>query len=1258
MPVQNAAFHPSQPRRLFNHAALLAGTSALALLLVMPVAHARQLGRGAVSSATVNAAVTSITSAQQAAAMTQQSMQSLVRATQAIQAMQAVQNAARNAALAGPNNLGMDPNHPGLQLPNVPDGLGTGGLQVAPGVGTDPTLWQNANLPTQSTSSGQTTVTIQQTAQKAILTWDTFNVGKNTEVYFNQSAGNSSTGNSWIALNRVTDPTGVPSQILGQIRAEGSVYLLNGNGIIFGGSSQVNVNTFIASSLNLFSNDPTASNNRFLTGGIGDLNSSNFTASTSSDGLAHSILLTTTNPDAGNVTIEAGAAINLGTSGLALIAAPNVTNSGTITAPSGQVALIAGIGVSYDYNYSSLNPFQGSARQPQGYNDNTTTNLRFANYGALTNSQGQDVTPIGTLVNDGLILTPRGNITLLGGAVQQNGVAVATTSVQQPGTIVVESLYEVGANGAGNPADEFDTTFYTGAISFGPQAVTAILPDSNGVTLASDATSLAPFKTPLSSVNFVTALPTQGFGLVEIIGQAVDFRGGTLVYAPGQAISASTAVLVDPRVSVPAAGRILLEDGAVIDVSGIPDTVLPAAYNLLTVALGGNELADSPLQQSDFLYGANVTVDMRLTGTNSETGESWVGTPLANLASYLNLEQQSIGQLLVNGGAVSLSANEFVGAPGSIINLMGGYVEYLGGMVNTTRLIGSDGRIYNIGSANPDISYLGIAGQFTVNHLHWGVTETYSDPLIGGGTYQPDYIVGGNAGALSIDVLNSSVVQFTTGTLANSGAAILDSTLLAGTVAGERQVAAGTVPSNGTFDFFGILPIEIGDPSVLSVPSLAASSVPANFGAASPLLATSGSVYATANVFNSQTLNNGDFANISLSAGAATAGITEDAGATLAVQPGGTISLTGNNVTINGSLTARAGSISITTPAVSSTSNVPNDIVVGPSAVLNVSGLFFNESLSPAQQQAAAGLVNGGSISLVADVASTDIDPSGNITLAAGSLLDLEGGGIVLPNGQLKTGSSGAPIGSGGNLTLAAGQGLGTLPLSGIPSGGVLTLDGTIDALGFSGGGTLTLQTIAFQIGGDPATTPSYAFYFDPTLWGDRGFGSFNLSSVLQSEVPVGAIVRFTHENLLPDGTGIGRAPSGADPAAYSTAGFLTGTLLSPTNLSVTAGYYAQVDQGAQILADPGASISFTGQGMTNILGSISAPGGTIALAVNGGPRSTESSERWDRSTLARKANSTCQVRPWSIRWPHRRRRWAASWSPIPARFWPAAPSA
>jgi len=1232
----------------FHRRGLLAGVSAIVIVLAAnQSAVARQFGVSAQSvAATTIAATSAIVSAQQAATATQQSMQSLARATLAIQAMQAVQSAARNAALSGPNNLGANPNQPGLLLPNVPDGLSAGGLVPdsglsAHGIANPVTSWTNAKTPSQTSVNGQTTVTIQQTAQKAILNWINFNVGKNTTVYFNQSAGTASDGsNGWVALNRIADPSGVPSQILGAIKAEGSVYLLNRNGIIFGGSSQVNVNTFLATSLNLFSNDPTASNNRFLTGGIGDLNATNVTPS-ASDPLAHSILLTSSGPGAGDVIIEPGAAITVGTQGLALIAAPNVTNGGVIMAPSGQVALIAGIGVSYDYNLSSLNP-NGSSTGPQGTNDNKTTNLRFANYGALTDASGNDITPVGTLINNGLIYTPRGNITLLGGAIQQNGAAIATTSVAQPGSIVISSVYEVGVNsGSKSPADEYDINFYTGSISFGPQAVTSILPDGNGVTLSSDATSLAPFQNLPGAASLTTMLPTQGPGLIAIVGQAIDFQGGTLVYAPGQTVSASTLVVPDQRPSVPpvpGSGRILLESGAILDVSGIPDSVLPAASNLLTVKLAGNELADSPLQQSSFLYGTTVTVDMGKSGINPVTGEPWVGTPLANLASYANLVQRSIGQLLVNGGSIYLGANEMIGAPGSVINLTGGYIDYLGGTIRTTVLIGADGRRYSVGSANPSLTYIGIAGQFTVDHAHWGVKEIYSDPLTNQGSYQVEYVQGGNAGTLTVSVGPGNGI-LRTPVIANSGATILDSTLLAGTVAGTRQVAGGALPSDGTFNFTGILPIEIGDPGVMSAPSSAAASLPANFTPDTPLLATPGSPYAAANVFSSQTLNDANFKNVSFTnssnqAGPASAStdasITVDGGATLAVQPGGSITLAGGNVTINGSLTARAGAISITTSPATTTygtffnNNVAGDIVIGSSAVLDVSGWFVNDALLPPDQQGWSVLVDAGSISLVTrpGIITTNGaggvpigDLTGNITLAAGSLLNLEGGGHVLAKGQLQTGSNGVPLGSGGNLTLATYQGIGTPPTADgtPPNRGRLVLNGVIDALGFNGGGSLTLGAVALQIGGAAATTPSYAFYFDPNQWGSLGFGSFNLSSVLQSEVPAGAIVRLEHQNLLPNPT-IVSASGGADPAAYSTAGLLTGTTRSPTNLSVTAGLeeqsnplgasasgsdYAEVGLGAQILADPGASVSINSIVMTSILGTVSAPGGTISLAVS-----------------------------------------------------------
>ena len=71
-------------RHSLHRPALLAGTSALALVLAMPIAHARQLGGyNAAFSAPNMASNAAITSAQQAAAATQQARTSLLRATQA-----------------------------------------------------------------------------------------------------------------------------------------------------------------------------------------------------------------------------------------------------------------------------------------------------------------------------------------------------------------------------------------------------------------------------------------------------------------------------------------------------------------------------------------------------------------------------------------------------------------------------------------------------------------------------------------------------------------------------------------------------------------------------------------------------------------------------------------------------------------------------------------------------------------------------------------------------------------------------------------------------------------------------------------------------------------------------------------------------------------------------------------------------------------------------------------------------------------------
>ena len=111
------------------------------------------------SSATALAAAQAAVAAQQAQQAAQNSQQSMLRATQAIRAMQAAQAAARAAAAGAPET--------------VASGLALGGLVpdsglAATGVANPVTTWVGANTPTQTTSGGQTTVTINQTPPTAL----------------------------------------------------------------------------------------------------------------------------------------------------------------------------------------------------------------------------------------------------------------------------------------------------------------------------------------------------------------------------------------------------------------------------------------------------------------------------------------------------------------------------------------------------------------------------------------------------------------------------------------------------------------------------------------------------------------------------------------------------------------------------------------------------------------------------------------------------------------------------------------------------------------------------------------------------------------------------------------------------------------------------------------------------------------------------------------------------------------------------------
>src|SRR6202012_4242565 len=219
-----------------------------------------------------------------------------------------------------------------------------------------------------------------------------------------------------------------------------------------------------------------------------------------------------------------------------------------------------------------------------------------------------------------------------------------------------------------------------------------------------------------------------------------------------------------------------------VDVAGLSDVELPMSDILVDIPLlGGNELADSPLLRSLLAGLTDVIIDSTQAGTRAD-GLSWVGSPILNAAGYVGLIPAKIDQLLTDGGTVTLSGGQVMTAAGSTINLDGGFVHYLGGYVNTTKLLDSSGHVVDIGDADPNDIFVGVANQFVVHHDHWGITETFHTGLNPKGSYRPDFIAGGNAGTLNVF---------------SAQAMVLDGDVSAHAFAGLQQVAAGLAPSGG-----------------------------------------------------------------------------------------------------------------------------------------------------------------------------------------------------------------------------------------------------------------------------------------------------------------------------------------------------------------------------------------------------------------------------------------------------------------------------
>ena len=100
------------------------------------------------------------------------------------------------------------------------------------------------------------TLQVRQTSAQAILQWQRFDIGAQAAVQFIQPGANA------VALNRVVGPD--PSAIFGRLSANGQVFLVNPNGVLFGSGAQVDVGGLVASTLAITDADFLAGQHRFM----------------------------------------------------------------------------------------------------------------------------------------------------------------------------------------------------------------------------------------------------------------------------------------------------------------------------------------------------------------------------------------------------------------------------------------------------------------------------------------------------------------------------------------------------------------------------------------------------------------------------------------------------------------------------------------------------------------------------------------------------------------------------------------------------------------------------------------------------------------------------------------------------------------------------------------------------------------------------------------------------------------------------------
>jgi filamentous hemagglutinin len=953
---------------------------------------------------------------------------------------------------------------------------------------------------------------VNQVGNKAILNWQSFNVGAGNSVQFRQvhDLNNNQLvqGANFTTLNRIWDIN--PSVIAGAIsQADGqkaNVIMVNTNGIAFLGGSQVNLNSFTASTLNI-------ADKYILNGLLGDNLSPQFERGL--DG----------GEARGAIQVMEGARISATSQGRVMLIAPHVENRGSISAPDGQVILAAG------------------SRVFLRADDSADLDLR-----GLLVEVDSPAAGGGVASNFGQLTSERGNVTMVGYAVNQMGRASATSSVLANGSVYLMAKDTSVSTGSSRSSSR------GGEVVLGAGSVTEVLPDLSDTTTTQDGNT--------------------GSGLAEksqvrVLGQKVFMDSGAAIVANAGDVAITavdnpstlvTGTSLDSAGAAPSTqARIHIASGARIDVSGLRDVEVSAARNTVEVELRGDELKDSPVNQSGPLRGQKAWVDIEQALANSDAGKDTLIARDSLLAYRARLER-GIAERSTGAGTISLrSEGQTIVEQAASFDLSGGSVKYTEGVAKTT-VLSSRGKLTDLADARADTRYDAIVSRYVVNYDKWNEQEVIELPsawrVVQGHTEGKD------AGRMNVQSM---------------GAAYFGGSVEGRTVAGERQQQSGNLPRGATLTFgtndvgAGLKDHKINQNVVIGDRGGLPGRFARNEELTDPLKDTltvdaallGEDKVATLEVFTNQ------------------AAEVRDA---LRTPQGGGVTIVGRQVNVNADITAQGGHIDIAARNNAMNAVADTTLSVRAGVALQVQGAWVNQQGGASAGTGAAPVIDGGRVSLVAEGEATGGTTlaRGTVDLGQGVRIDADGGALVNQAGELQAGR-------GGGITIGGHR--------------VQGLDATtLQAHGIQDGGSLSLTSERVQIGGAGQGDGLLVLGADAFQRG--GFAQYDIRGLQRLDVVDGAQVDVSVQQREPNTDALTR-PTGTAMADIGAPVTRDAWERPAASISLSAGDAdagtgeLRIGEGARVQVDAGGRVELQARNSVLIEGAVVARGGTIDVTLD-----------------------------------------------------------